>query len=360
MCWVADENILLAHDGSAWGAVSSGGSPSLNPVPLVGVNAMADANNRLAVAAANTLFSHDGTDHRVKINKALAVDTASMVLQSGFDGHAEIGLTGDDDLHVKVSADGVSWVESLTVDRSSGAVDFPQGISAVAGGPLAGFRNYMINGGFTVWQRGEILGLNYVYKADRWLWFNTAGDGVGSISRSSDVPPGEGFESSLKLSLTALPSGDDGFRQFIDFGTYKILEGKKVTLSCWVKGPTGAAITADIRDVGGAVTGTNSWQKIVITTIIPSGFDGVAYPAAWVGLFRNLQTVGDYYATGFQLELGELATPYELKPQPLELALCRYYFQRHAVQQNVADLAYEMRATPTQSGAGPYDYDAEL
>lgn len=159
----------------------------------------------------------------------------------------------------------------------------------------------------------------------------------------------------MKLSLNSVPSADDGFRQYFDTGTYKQIEGKAVTLSCWVKGPVGATITADINDNFGSIVSNGSWQKIIITSTMPTGLT-----TSWVGVFRNLQTNGDYFATGFQLELGEIATPFELKPFALELGMCRYYFRRYSNAQNIADLSYEMRITPTQSGNSPYDYHAEV
>lgn len=109
VAWIADEDLLCAWNGSAW--VSAG--LSVNPTPLVGVNATADATNRLAVASAASLFNHAGAGHQQKINKNAAGDTASLLFQTGFSGRAEIGTTGDDDLHFKVSADGATWVDAL-------------------------------------------------------------------------------------------------------------------------------------------------------------------------------------------------------------------------------------------------------
>jgi len=124
IAWVADEDALVAFDGTAW---VSAGAGSINPAPLVGVNATADATNRLSVASPATLFNHDGGDHRLKINKAAAGNTASMLYQTGFSGRAETGLTGDDDYHFKVSPDGSTWFEALLVDKDSGYVSFPSG-----------------------------------------------------------------------------------------------------------------------------------------------------------------------------------------------------------------------------------------
>jgi hypothetical protein len=88
--------------------------------PTVGVNATADAENRLAVRSPASLFDNEGGGHQVKLNKAQAADTASLLFQTGYSGRAEIGLAGDDDLHVKVSADGSSWTEAMRTETATG------------------------------------------------------------------------------------------------------------------------------------------------------------------------------------------------------------------------------------------------
>lgn len=96
-------------------------------VPLVGVNATADATNRLAVKSPASLFDNAGNGHQQKINKAAASDTASQLYQTNYSGRAEIGLTGDDDFHFKVSPDGSNWYEGIRIARASGRVSFPSG-----------------------------------------------------------------------------------------------------------------------------------------------------------------------------------------------------------------------------------------
>ena len=86
----------------------------------MGINTSADSTNRLSVSAPATLFNHQGAGHQVKLNKATAGDTASLLYQTGFSGRAELGLAGDDNLHFKVSADGTSWTEALVVDAGTG------------------------------------------------------------------------------------------------------------------------------------------------------------------------------------------------------------------------------------------------
>jgi len=121
LVWVADEDALLAYNGSAWVATAT----EINPAAKVGINTTADTTNRLSVSSPATLFSHEGAGHQLKINKAAAAQTGSVLFQTAFSGRAEFGTTGDDDFHVKVSPDGGTWKDALVINRSTGAVTMP-------------------------------------------------------------------------------------------------------------------------------------------------------------------------------------------------------------------------------------------
>ncbi len=130
--WLLDENTLIVLGNGGWQSVSSGGSGSTNPIPggLLGVNTTADAINRLAVKSDAALLSHDdvtpGTgDMRLTLNKATSADDTSLTLQRAYSTRAQIGLTGDDDLHMKVSPDGTAYHEALLVDRTNGEMTIP-------------------------------------------------------------------------------------------------------------------------------------------------------------------------------------------------------------------------------------------
>jgi hypothetical protein len=128
IAWVADEDIAVVWTGSAWGSLvtgEGGGGGGDGDFETLGINATADSTNRLTIAADATLLNHDGDGHQLKINKAEAGDTASLLYQTGFSGRAELGLAGDDDFHFKVSADGATWKEAIVIDRASGEVSFP-------------------------------------------------------------------------------------------------------------------------------------------------------------------------------------------------------------------------------------------
>lgn len=89
----------------------------------LGVNSSWDSTNRLTISAAATLLSHEGDDHRLKVNKADYGNTASLLFQSGFVGHAEMGLTGSTDFSLKVSADGSNWRDAIRVNSSTGTLE---------------------------------------------------------------------------------------------------------------------------------------------------------------------------------------------------------------------------------------------
>ncbi len=133
--WVADEDQLLIYNGTTW--QGSGVPSQLQNLQLLGVNASADTTNKFAVSSSATLFNHAGNGHQIKLNKNAAADTASILLQTGFSGRAEIGTIGDDALHFKVSADGSTFTEVLVADAATQQLNFPKGAVLVAQVPPA-------------------------------------------------------------------------------------------------------------------------------------------------------------------------------------------------------------------------------
>lgn len=125
--YVQDENIFIIFTTGGW--VSRSIQEVHQNLDMVGVNTTADLTNRLAVTADATLLSHDGDDHRLKINKATTADTASLLFQTGFDGHAEMGLAGTDDFGIRVSPDGNNWTTAITIDETTGQPTLPEGLS---------------------------------------------------------------------------------------------------------------------------------------------------------------------------------------------------------------------------------------
>ena len=118
--WCRGDGTLRVWTGSAWEEQV----PTLENLDGVGVGTTSDATNRLAVSSPATLFSHAGAGHQVKVNKAATGDTASLLFQTGWSGRAEMGLAGNDDFAIKVSADGTAWQSGLSIDATTGSAAF--------------------------------------------------------------------------------------------------------------------------------------------------------------------------------------------------------------------------------------------
>jgi hypothetical protein len=93
-CYVADEAALLVYDGAAWQPAAGS---ALQNLGLLGIGTL-----------------------RYKLSKEDSAKTLSFLFQDNYSGRAEFGLTGDDDFHIKVSPDGVNWVEAVRIDRVAG------------------------------------------------------------------------------------------------------------------------------------------------------------------------------------------------------------------------------------------------
>lgn len=143
--WCAAEGALLVYRAGAWSPLSSGDGDlpdAFDNLTHAGINTTADATNRLSLKSPASLFDNEGAGHQQKINKHASGDTASMLYQTNYSGRAEMGLTGDDDFHFKVSPNGSTWFEAMKIDRNTGRVSFP-----ILGGPrevLAANRTYYV------------------------------------------------------------------------------------------------------------------------------------------------------------------------------------------------------------------------
>lgn len=145
LAWFKPANAIKGFSGSAW---INPALPDTQTPSKLGVNATPDDSNRLTVSSPATLLNNAGAGHQLKINKATAADTASLLFQSGWSGRAEMGLAGNDAFSVKVSADGGTWKTGLSFD-GNGRPSFPNrpmarahratGTSSPAAGASTGF-----------------------------------------------------------------------------------------------------------------------------------------------------------------------------------------------------------------------------
>ena len=211
-----------------------------------------------------------------------------------------------------------------------------------------GFKNRIINGAMSVWQRGTSFSNPSVggsfYTADRW-GANRAGDVTGAtVSRSSSAPTG--FQYSLALQRTAANASTAGLYLFYSSEssyTYD-LAGQTVTLSFWAKvGANYSGGTLNTNAYGGtgtdqrvyAYTGsttllsysptlTTTWTQYSATFTVPSNITEMGLQFSW---FPTGTAGADdaVYITGVQLEKGVTATSFDYRPYTTELQLCQRY-----------------------------------
>lgn len=336
--WVADEAELQIWTGTEWRRAAPTSSMGAE---LWGVNGTADETTRFVVAAEASLFNHDGAGHQLKLNKAGVGDTASLLFQTGYSGRAEVGLAGDDDLHVKVSADGANWIEALVIDRSTGAVSLPA-TDWAQDRPLP---NLLVNGDMLVNQRGFSGGALPAgsYGFDRWK----AGAAGATVSVS-------GFEITLSAGAIIQP---------VEPALWGISSFASLPLCLSVEGLTGGSLTVTIGSQSGTITAGSGRRAI---TLMPASGDSGTLavqlaPASSAASFSRIK-----------LEFGTAESGWAARPLPEEERLCRRYHWVRSGQllldgyqaasgttrQEIA-LPCRMRATPSVSFTTSLDTNIE-
>uniref|UniRef100_UPI0025BB77FE DUF2793 domain-containing protein n=1 Tax=Brevundimonas sp. UBA2416 TaxID=1946124 RepID=UPI0025BB77FE len=151
---VADADEVVVRHGGDWSPLGArlGVAQALS---RLGIGTTADAGNPFAARLNTALWTAleawaGGTgDLRLTLNKEATGDVLSLLFQSGWGGRAELGLVGDDDLRLKVSADGSSWHDAFAVDRATGRTTFAQGAGRRAVAVLTADGSYAV----PVWAR---------------------------------------------------------------------------------------------------------------------------------------------------------------------------------------------------------------
>jgi len=129
---VVDAGELVVRVAAGWAPIGER-LEVIQQLTRFGLGTIADVDNpfaaRLNKALWTALASDAGGDGdlRLTFNKEGPADVLSLLFQSDWGGRAELGLIGDDDLRLKVSADGSVWRDVWSVDRSSGRISFEQG-----------------------------------------------------------------------------------------------------------------------------------------------------------------------------------------------------------------------------------------
>jgi len=249
----------------------------------------------------------------------------------------------------------------------------------IGSGQAQGDKNLIINGGMAVSQRGSVNTSdgNTVFGLDRMAVFLRGGP-AATITQDTDVPSGQGFGYSNKIDVTtgdALGTANDFclFRQKIEGQNLQQLKkgtssAESVTLSFWIKSTITGTYVLEIRDQTNTrdihktytVSSSNTWEYKTLTfegdttgaidNDNTSGFEvswmlgqGTDYTSGtlnttWASAVNANRAVGQVNAvssasnniliTGIQLEIGDVATPFEHESYAKTLQKCLRYFFR--------------------------------
>jgi hypothetical protein len=159
--------------------------------------------------------------------------------------------------------------------------------TSINGGPLAGFRNAIINGNFDIWQRGTSFSnpIGGAYLADRWLH---GFDGTGStrtISRQSftlgqtDVPNEPTYFLGYNQSVAGTGATVTNIQQRIE--DVRTFAGQQVTLSFYAKAASAITLPEIVIQQGFGTGGSPS--SIVNTTVASS----VAISTSWTKYYTR-------------------------------------------------------------------------
>jgi len=307
------------------------------------------------------------TDGSVSFPQGLSSSTQPLSIPNGsvsspsirFDTDTDTGLyrIGANTIGISNGGNETARIDSNGNLSLSGSINPNNSIS---------LRNKVINGNFDFWQRGTSLGSasGGRFLADR--WYN---DSIGSTYTLSqqpftlgqtDVPNEPSFFNRIVVTSVAGVGNTCVFRQRIE--SVRTLAGKTATLSFWAKADSSKSIAIEFFQIfgtGGSPSAgafgigvttcslTSSWQKFTVTTNIPSisgktlgtnGDDFLQFNF-WFDAGSNYnsrtnslgQQSGTFDIAQVQLEEGSVATPFEVRPQGLELSLCRRYYRRGRV-----------------------------
>lgn len=351
---------LVAWTGSQWLPVASPLPAAIQNIEKLGLGTTADAGNPLSAKLNNALWIGRGTGEggdgnlRYKLSKEASSNTLSLVFQTNYSGRAEIGLSGDDDLRVKVSPDGSAWREALRIDRASGRAFFPSGIAGTADG--TGFRNRLMNGAFAVNQRLAATSADDSYVHDRWYVLTQ----TGAIAAATIADHEMGAPTALRLTQSQATAQRFGAAQIIESLNIRDLRYQQATLSGRVKASNALTLqfavlehagTADsvVSDVvanwtstgftpgdffvsglsvvglGSVALAAGTWTSLPPLTV---GFADVNNALVLVWTLGTVPQNATLDISRMQLEPGDVATAFEAVPLPLELQRCQRYYEK--------------------------------
>jgi hypothetical protein len=237
-------------------------------------------------------------------------------------------------------------------------------------------RNKIINGAMGISQRGTSFSspANQSYTLDRWKFWGDGSGGTLTISQTAitagELPP---FSYYMRVNQSAGATARTYMRVNQAIEGLEQFSGQTIAISFYAKcasgtvasnvrcdryfGTGGSPSSADNMGFssGGSPTITTTWTRFTAVSTVTStagktfGTNNDSY--LLVGIDLPTSGTFDVYITGFQVEYGSIATPFELRQIQQELAMCqRYYEKSYDVNTNPA--------TATSNGMASGYYNA--
>jgi len=217
--------------------------------------------------------------------------------------------------------------------------------------------NGIYNGKMTISQRGDYTSptaaTNNIYYLDRWR---------SSLSVvTGDV---QDMDGSLRYTATSASGGAviGGVQYIEDYAKY---DGETITMSALVRSNSSEAYVSayDGAWLGNSIAHSGNGEEELLTVTVPvgTGIDRLRlYIRIGSGGSSASIAIDEYIEfTDVRLDLGSHRLSGD-REYGQELALCQRYYRESTLTGNANEFAYNMRATPSESGTDPYYYDAEL
>jgi hypothetical protein len=275
-------------------------------------------------------------------SSAVNVDIWGEQLEAG--STATTFTTSGGNPNLEAASAGSAGFDGVLVSTNSSTNGSGSGTNGWAGYQVAG-KNAIINGGMDFWQRGTSSNSNGTggyFAADRWYIVSS---GTATHSRDTDVPSNAGVQYSQKILIGASSSYGQAY-QLIEQDVVRSLRGQTVTLSAYFKSAGsysgGMIMSAEYSTTADTWSNTwissgstnffgstvTSWTRKSITFTVPS--NAVGLRLAYVPDAVQPSGVSVWH-TGWQLELGSVATPFSRAGGTIqgELAACQRYYFRH-------------------------------
>jgi hypothetical protein len=196
----------------------------------------------------------------------------------------------------------------------------PQGVSVATAAPSS---NYLVNGGFEIWQRGTSFAAmaTNAFGPDRWQFSQGSTSALTCTQESTIAEPG-GSQYSAKLVYTHVAAST--FFQKLEF--FPQLRSRTLSLTIMVYATAGNAVRIRIDDSAGAGVpssfhpGNSAWAQLTAQKTIASN-------ATSVNIVVELDATATVYVDSAMLVIGSVPSSYIPLMSGDDLARCQRYYE---------------------------------